>query len=287
MSDETTAPQALDSETGSPSVRVDPLPLQGALFATLQHLLDVVAVSDLGLPSVSDDRYASVPSLFFNVFPAQSARLSLSAARTEASAWHLRTAFRDALEATGLYLDGCRTVAAICQQARASTLTVGSFEKITRSEAGAFHGLAIPAKIERLAQEFQISTDLTDHVLSINRVRNCLVHRLGLVSDRDVDKDGNLCLLVRAMEFFAPDPAGGPDVVIDHSGMVLPENAPLMLRAKDTARLFTKGQRVELSYTEILQSFLTIMQYAMLMTGTLQTLTTVQAQAPTKSVVEA
>jgi hypothetical protein len=43
-----------------------------------------------------------------------------------------------------------------------------------------------------------------------------------------------------------------------------------MLRAKDTTKRFSKGERVALTYSEILQSFLTLMQFGMLMTAELQ-----------------
>jgi hypothetical protein len=52
-----------------------------------------------------------------------SGRLPVELAREEADRWHLCNAFRDAVDATGLFLDGVRAVAAEARAAQNKTLT--------------------------------------------------------------------------------------------------------------------------------------------------------------------
>jgi len=258
-------------------LNVNVMALQARLMVTLQHILDVLAISRLGVDRASESDYASTS--FFAVFPAQQARLPYAVVQQEASRWHLRTTFRDALEATGIYLDGCRTVTALFKLAAGGALTVGTYQKVVTQEAKKFHRLGIPEKIKTLREDFKLPMDLSEHLLSINKVRNCLVHRLGLVTDHDIDDQGKLTLTYRSLQLYAPDPNGG-EVIVDKTGMALPVGAPLMMRCIDpTVREFKKGERVELTHSEITQIFLTVMQFSIVMTGELQARTP-QSNAP-------
>src|SRR5215470_17010216 len=78
--------------------------LQGQILIQLQRLLDMLAVSFVGLEKVDDSAYASF-SPFFTLSPAQNQRLTRALAVAEAQRWYLCTAFRDALEVLNVFLD--------------------------------------------------------------------------------------------------------------------------------------------------------------------------------------
>lgn len=46
--------------------------------------------------------------------------------------------------------------------------------------------LSFPALIDEIEREIKISLPLRDEVISINKVRNCLVHRNGIVNDKEI-----------------------------------------------------------------------------------------------------
>jgi hypothetical protein len=71
---------------------------------------------------------------------------------------------------------------------------------------GRFQRLGLPAKFKLLETQFEIKTELRGHVESINAVRNCLVHRLGVVRADDVDDDGVLVLKLRRYRLHVVDP---------------------------------------------------------------------------------
>jgi hypothetical protein len=244
-----------------PIVNVNLAALQSGLLVRLQHLLDMLAVSLLGAEAVDETRYEGF-SVFFSVSPAGNQRLSRDAAAAEAANWHLRTAFRDAIEATGLFLDEARVVAAVYRAASASTLTVGSFNEIKGPEAARFHRLGLPDKLVALRSEFNISPDLAPQLISINAVRNCLVHRLGIVGDKDVSGDGVLALRWRVLALKAQSADGKQEIDIDSQNPVVDSGWSVVLRAIDRSRDFKRGERIELPYEEIVQTFMTLMLFA-------------------------
>jgi hypothetical protein len=250
------------------SLRVDLAGLQASLFVRLQRLLDVLAVSVLGAERVDDAAYASFAT-FININPAANQRLSREAAVKEAADWYLRCVFRDAIEATGEFLEGCRNVAAIYATAGSGKLTVGEFQKIVGIAAKKFHKLGLPEKIRQLRDDFGVSAELSGHVLTINRVRNCLVHRFGAVRAQDLDQDGELKLRWRVFEFFGESADGSHQVIVD-GPIVLEEGWSLKLRAADRGRVFKLGDRVTLSYGEITHTMMTLMQFAIEVTEALK-----------------
>ena len=86
------------------NVHIDLAALQGNFFRRLQHQLDVTKVLQVGCESVTAEQVAEQKE--FGAFvPANGAQLKHEDARAEAQDWLLRGFLRDAIEATGLFLD--------------------------------------------------------------------------------------------------------------------------------------------------------------------------------------
>jgi len=70
--------------------------------------------------------------------------------------------------------------------------------------------LGLPSKFQYIKDKY--GTDLIPpsekYMLSINKVRNCLVHREGKVSRNDVNEDNELDLLYDTFRVFAKSPEG-------------------------------------------------------------------------------
>jgi hypothetical protein len=64
--------------------------------------------------------------------------------------------------------------------------TILCFEKHIESLCKKFHRMHFPAKLEEIIKDLKLSVPL-DTLTQINRVRNCLEHRAGIVSQEDCD----------------------------------------------------------------------------------------------------
>lgn len=132
--------------------------LQGRFQVRLQRLLDMLAVSLAGAERVDDAAYEGFSS-FKNLVAAQSHRLSRESAVSEAEAWYLRSAFRDAIEYTNAFLEECRGVSAIFAVVVNGQLTGGDYNRIMGPEARSFHLLGLPHKIGQLREEFSVASE--------------------------------------------------------------------------------------------------------------------------------
>jgi len=257
MSDPATNPP---QSPGPIQLNVNLEALQSRYFVRLQHLLDMLAVS-MKSAEVIDSGTAMETSSFLNVAPAQNRRLSPRSASTEAVAWHIRNAFRDAMEATTLFLEECRAVAAIIKAAASHSLTWGRLQEIHGPEAAAYHRANLPDKLSALKQDFGVDFALALHVRTINAVRNCLVHRRGVVGTEDIGPEGTLVLQWQVLEVFAEDPTSGSEKVLTKADGLVNAGWPVFVRFADKSRVFAVSESIDLTYDEIMHTLTTLMNF--------------------------
>lgn len=83
--------------------------------------------------------------------------------------------------------------------------TVLDFEKEIESFVAAFHKKPFPKKLKIITNELRLSSSL-DYLYQVNRVRNCLEHRQGIVTDQDCDPNKSyLAIKFRYLKFDTPD----------------------------------------------------------------------------------
>jgi hypothetical protein len=92
-------------------------------------------------------------------------------------------------------------------------------------------------------------------------MRNCLVHRLGIVADRDVDANGELAILWRSIDLVAQSPDGIQETVLDKEAIIEP-GWTVIVRVTDKSKVFRRGERIELSYEEITHTFSSFLSFA-------------------------
>ncbi len=180
----------------------------------------------------------------------------------EAQRWYLCTVVRDAVECTHTFLEECRLVCAFFSLSARGTPSTGvNYHRIVGVEAQKFPSLGLPDKLKRLQEDFSVSSELEAHVLSINTMRNCLVHRLGIVADRDVDANGELVILWRSIDLVAQSPDGIQEIALDQEARIEAGWTVIAL-VTDKSKVFRKGERIELSYEEITHTFSSLMNFA-------------------------
>lgn len=157
---------------------------------------------------------------------------------------------------------------------------MGTFKEITTTGAQAFRKLGVAKKIQGLREDLGLELFFYQHVFSVNRVRNCLVHRMGIVSPLDVEGDGMLKFTYRALELFSPHPEGSGEIIIDKPGVAGAPGGAIMMRAVDRTREFKVGERILFTHEEVTHVFSMLMQFSITTIEELRTLISPPVQTP-------
>lgn len=240
----------------------------------LQHLSDVTGFSISGVELVDEPTYGALRT-FVQIDPAANAKLTRDATADQAKSWHCRSALRDLIELTSIYLERCHEWMLVAQglsidgghRAPSNEGDPEALEQHQKSVA-AFSGMPLPAKLDEI-RRLGVASELREHLLSINRVRNCVVHRQGRVSDRDAP-DGALRLRFHEVHLFIREPGGTERVIRDRDTVVEPGSHLRGVEVTDRERSFTLGEQIRLSLREIHWMLFTAWRFAGDLRGEIQ-----------------
>ncbi len=242
------------------NIHINLAALQATFFRRLQHQLDVIKVLQVGCEQVTAQQVAEQPA-FGSFVPANGAQLKHEDAKAEAQDWLLRGFLRDAIEATGLFLDECLQVCEVLSLAATGSAKAGELDRMVHELPRLNHKLHLPQKLEKLDKKFGIVNRFNTNVLSLNKARTCVVHRLGIVSNLDADETGLLKVTFQHAKFVARGEHTGQQLVIDRPGIVTTEDSILELHFDDSERLFKLGERVQLQAHELYDTIITLWRF--------------------------
>jgi hypothetical protein len=216
--------------------------LLGELQESLQTTINLLAVAlkATAPESVEDLR---LPSEVFATDFSSKARWSQAEAVEKHQTWAISNGLRDAIEGASSFIESSHRVLAIWDLVSSNNGKVlyGDYQR--EMEGAAFHRLGLPDKLAHLKSEHGIAIDanLERHLLSINNARNCLVHRRGIVSQRDLNFDGRMIVEWRKLHLFIQNEDGEHDLVI---GQIVEKESVICLRIVDERKVFAPGERV-------------------------------------------
>lgn len=194
-------------------LRIDFDSLLGKLQTNLQHLSDLVLFSHVASSSVQEAGYNN-SSAFFHFQPAQNQKLNFDQAKESFGQWCLATSFEDAIDYLHCFLEECYTVCEILKSGQDNRIKFELFRWIINIGRRRFHKLGLPDKLKHLKGVYQVSSSIEEQILSLNRVRNCLVHRLGIINDQDVDANKILVAKFKQMELLTISPNHDQEIII-------------------------------------------------------------------------
>lgn len=244
------------------NIHINLAALQATFFRRLQHQLDVIKVLQVGCEQVTAQQLAEQPE-FGSFVPANGAQLKHEDAKAEAQDWLLRGFLRDALEATGLFLDECLQVCELLPLAAAGSAKDGELHRVFHELPRLNHKLHLPQKLEKLEKQFGIVNRFNSNILSLNKARTCVVHRLGIVSTPDADEAGLLKVTFQHAKFVARGEQTGQELVLDRPGIVTTEDSILELHFVDSERQFKIGERVRLQAHELYDTIITLWRFGL------------------------
>ena len=103
--------------------------------------------------------------------------------------------------------------------------------------------------MKRVSSRLKAPLDVRDHILSINKVRNCLEHRHGIIRQKDINNSAKNALVMmwrRMKVFYEKD---GKEIEV-RRGVETQGPAAVMSRFEDTTKVFKLGDRIQLSVDE-------------------------------------
>ena len=236
--------------------------LQATFFRRLQHQLDVTKVLQVGCEQVSAQQISEQQE-FGSFTPANGAQLTHEDAKSEALDWLLSGFLRDAIEGTGLFLDECLQVCELMPVAVSGSAKATELHRLFHEVPRTNHRLHLPQKLEKLQRQFGVATRFNTNVLSLNKARTCVVHRLGTVSALDVDESGALKINFQHAKFVARGQETGTELVLDRPGIVTTEDSMVELHFVESERIFQIGQRIRLQAHELYDTIITLWRFGM------------------------
>lgn len=189
-----------------------PVHAVNSLQRSIQHFYDMVAVS-LRVTGEAEEADLVLPGSFLHLNLTEDEQKTFEKVREELLVWTLRCGMRDSLEALSNFLEDireqCDLIGAVLS--KPDGIIKGEEYNDLRKAVKKFHGKGLPEKLEILSKDFGVtaSTDLQERILSLNKARNCLVHRAGRVQPKDIG-EGQIALEVNWLEWklFARSPRG-------------------------------------------------------------------------------
>jgi hypothetical protein len=222
--------------------------LLGELQFSLQTAINLLAISLQATPPESMDDLRLPQEVFATSF-AQSVRWSHAEALEKHQTWAIANGLRDAIEGVSSFIESAHRVLSVWDLASKNDgrVTYGEYQKAM--EGTAFHRLGFPDKLTHLKSEHGIAIDetLERQVLSVNNARNCLVHRRGIVSQRDLNTVDSMLVEWRKLHVFLRNEDGEHELVI---GKMIEKESTLCIQVRDGQRAFALGERVSFTIQE-------------------------------------
>jgi hypothetical protein len=185
----------MDMPTTNLAISVNLGALTGQLQLTLQRAMNLVAIGLQAGKNIAQHPLVFPDTAMFHQL-ASNEEWTPEFTAAEWKRWTLRNGFRDAAEAVNSFFEEVQGILAVFSLQIKKGLTGADWNDVVDSRMKRFHRLGLPDKINFMDKQYGFRFDpvQTEQVYSVNSARNCLVHRNGVVTDRDVT-DGDKLIL--------------------------------------------------------------------------------------------
>jgi hypothetical protein len=223
--------------------------LQGMAQRRLQRLVDIIEVSHAGVRGVTDAHYPAAPA-FLSVYPSHNTRLDAAGARSAAQDWFTLHCLRDAVEVISLFLEESRRCCALFALSKKRHIRFHELQAVDR-DSDRFHSEGLPKKFRWLSDSYGVRSDFTEHIITVNAARNCLVHRDGVVAPKDVEEPSKL-LIVRwlAVRIDVVSPDGKVTRTMSEPGPV-DEGWMVHVVTAPTSKSFPVGAQIRFTHEDL------------------------------------
>ena len=174
-------------------------------------------------------------------------------AASEFQSWILLSSFRDLSETLTHFLGSVQSIAATALlqelQAEAGHITPAQWRELVVNRESQFEKANLPDKLRFLVEQsrLEIPSEVKEHVQSLYSVRNCLVHRLGIVQEGDLRGATVLRAAWLCMKPYIVTTEGSEPLTIPY---LIKSPGHVELRRELSSKTFSLGDRIEFSPEE-------------------------------------
>jgi hypothetical protein len=233
--------------------------LVGKLNLKLQHLSDLIKYANVS-NSINLQKEYNEYTVFTCLNTANIQTLLYEKAKEFFHEWCLKNSFRDAVEHLSSFLEECYIVCAFFAARENGIIKGEAYNEIVLKNSSDFHRMNFPVKIEFLKSEFSVSSSLEEHVLSLNKVRNCLVHREGIVGKQDLNAPDALIAKFRELQILALSPDKKIEKVLK-GPTVIDEGGHVAIRTQNTEKEFKLNEKIDLQPQEFANTVFTLFSF--------------------------
>lgn len=227
----------------------------------IQHQLDMVTLLIAGAENVTPEE--AQPKGFHYFSPAHGDALSHDQARNKALEWLNCSFLRDTIEATDQFLGRCLSFCAAFEASSEGALSADAVNHVMQVLPHKHHKLHFPAKIAELERKYGVQPNFSEHVLSLNKLRTCVVHRLGRVSKLDADDTGRLVAKWVTSQMVLRGLESGTQLILTEPGQGLDEDSMLEMHIIEHTKSFRVGENVSLSPYDTFSTIFTLWQFGL------------------------
>jgi len=163
-------------------------------------------------------------------------------------AWVLKRGFEECSKAVFESLHEAYLFVRFAQADLSAVATLDDLQKFEREVRRKAGKMQFPGFLQAIKSGLTSPLDLEDEISSVNRVRNCLEHRRGIVGESDVTPD-EYALVLKWRELQLVSEKDGK-VSAYKMGTLAPEGAAIGLRTVSSSRGFGVGERITLTAAE-------------------------------------
>ncbi len=174
-------------------------------------------------------------------------------AQKQYSEWILSNGFRDVIEGVNAFIESAHRVLSFWKiaekQKDGAEITGSDWNDIVISGGKRFHRLGLPDKFDHLSKEhgIEVEPSYREQVLSIDIARNCLVHRGGVISEKDITSDNQLDVKWIKLMMVLQSEDGEKELVL---GEMVEKDSVLGMRNQEVVKTFTLGQQITFTADE-------------------------------------
>ncbi|WP_155523816.1 hypothetical protein [Nodosilinea nodulosa] len=160
----------------------------------------------LGLNAATDPNfkdYSLIPHTGISLVPNAASDEVIEEYKREFSSWIVAGGLREIIESFSVFLDEVYT---FCLQTSISNDTLTLEDAQNKNKC--FKQVFLNKKLKLLSKDYPIDSEINQLLLDLGRVRNCLTHRRGIVSNEDCNTEHGLQVSWKALEIVAKQQTG-------------------------------------------------------------------------------
>ena len=169
--------------------------------------------------------------------------------------WLLKKGFEDLVKGINLYLIEAYFFVSLLDKGDYIT-TLGKLNEEINDLRKSASEQSLPGLLSKVTPSLVAPLRYKNQIKSINSVRNCLVHRNGLVTQKDINDKKNKTLKLQWIRFKCFHEKNGEEVEV-RRGEVIEGGTTIQMKQEETSITFKLGDKINFNYKQFNEFVLT------------------------------